>query len=61
MKKHWYTTVFGFLAAAPQLLATIGVGPIGHIGATSITGLVGAIGVAGLGAVAADAVRTKTQ
>jgi hypothetical protein len=55
MKQHWYTTVFGFLAAAPQFLQMFGIGHFGHLGGATIDQVIAAVGVAGLGAVAADA------
>jgi hypothetical protein len=61
MKQHWYTTVFGFLSAAPQFLQMFGIGHFGHIGGASIDQVIGAIGLAGLGAVAADASKTATK
>jgi hypothetical protein len=61
MKQHWYTTVFGFLAAAPQFLQMFGIGHFGHIGSATIDQVIAAVGVAGLGAVAADANKTTPK
>jgi hypothetical protein len=61
MKKHWYTTLFGALAALPVLAQTLGIPSLGHIGATDYLHLLGGIGVAGLGAVAADASKVQTK
>ena len=61
MKKHWYTTLFGILAAVAPLAHGLGVGPVGHIGSTDFLTLLSGLGVAGLGAVAADASKVQTK
>jgi len=53
MKKHWYTTIFGLIAAGTALAGTAGI-HVGHVGPTDWLQLIHALSVAGLGAVAAD-------
>jgi hypothetical protein len=60
MKKHWYTTLFGGLAATGLALHNSGIS-IGHIGPIDFTALAAALGVAGLGATSADANKTATK
>lgn len=59
--KHWYTTLFGLLAAVAPVAHSVGVGPVGHVGSTDWLTLVSGLGVAGLGAVAADAAKTQVK
>lgn len=60
MKKHWYTTLFGALAATGAALHNSGIA-IGHIGPIDFTALAAALGIAGLGATAADASKTVSK
>jgi len=60
MKKHWYTTLFGGLAAVGMALHQSGIS-IGHVGPIDFTALAAALGVAGLGATAADAGKVVTK
>ena len=52
--KNIFTTLFGILAALPQLLVTSGIGHFGHIGGSTIDGAIGMLGTIGLGYFAAD-------
>ena len=59
--KNIFTTVFGILAALPQLLTASGIGHFGHIGGTSIDGAIGMLGTIGLGYFAADKLKSAQQ
>jgi hypothetical protein len=59
--KNIFTTVFGILAALPQLLSASGIGHFGHLGGTTIDGAIGMLGTIGLGYFAADKLKTSQQ
>jgi hypothetical protein len=51
--KNWKTTLFGLIAAIPQLLLAYGV-HVGHIGSGDFLSLLSALGIAGAGYYATD-------
>lgn len=59
--KHWYTTLFGALAAVAPVAHSLGVGAVGHVGSTDWLTLISGLGVGGLGLVAADAAKTVSK
>jgi hypothetical protein len=54
--KNIFTTLFGILAALPQLLTASG---IGHLGGSTIDGAIGMLGTIGLGYFAADKLKNS--
>jgi len=52
VRKNIWTTIFGVLAAVPQLLGVVGIQGIGHVGSITIDQLISGIGLIGLGALA---------
>jgi len=59
--KNIFTTMFGILAALPQLLTASGIGHFGHIGGSTIDGAIGMLGTIGLGYFAADKLKQQAQ
>jgi hypothetical protein len=59
--KNIFTTMFGILAALPQVLVASGIGHFGHIGGTTIDGAIGVLGTVGLGYFAADKLKGSQQ
>ena len=59
--KNIFTTMFGVLAALPQLLVASGIGHFGHIGGSSIDSAIGVLGTIGLGYFAADKLKNSQQ
>ena len=54
MRKNIWTSLFGAMAALPNLLPLFGIASFGHIGSVSVSQLISGVGIAALGMSAKD-------